>query len=87
MQIKDHSCVRKNFSTEAAHAKTEDSVSGHRLHSGTRSTNFEKFALNISVLQNRTHPGKKMKKLYGRCFGRTNCGVTFVFLLWSHQML
>ena len=61
MQIKDPSCVRINCSTEPAHAKTEASVSGYRLDSGTRSTNFEIIALNISILQERIPRGKKMK--------------------------
>ena len=62
MQIKDHSCVRINSCTEPAHANTEASVSGYRLDSGTRSMNFEIFAKNISILQDRTPPpGKKMK--------------------------
>ena len=61
MQIKDHSCVRINSSTEPAHGNTEASVSGYRLNSGTRSMNFELYALSISILQNRTYPGKKMK--------------------------
>ena len=41
MQIKDHSCVRINSSTEPAHAITEASVSGYRLDSGTRSMNLK----------------------------------------------
>ena len=86
MQIKDHSCVRINSSTEPAHANTEASVRGYRLDSGTRSMNFEFFALNISISQNRTHQGKKMKNcmlgvlviqiggvIFVLCSGRTRC--------------
>ena len=79
MQFKVHSCERINSSTESAHANTEAGVSGYRLESGTRSMNFEIFALNISILQDRTQPGKKVEKLYARCFGHTKCGVIFVF--------
>ena len=73
MQIKDHSCVRINSSTEPEHANTEASVSGYRLDSGTRRMNFEMFDLIISILQDRTHPGKN-EKLYAPCFGHTNYG-------------
>ena len=57
----EHSCVRINSSMEPAHANTEASVSGYRLDSGKRSMHFEIFALSISILQDSTHPGKKMK--------------------------
>ena len=60
MQIKDNSCVRISSSTVPAHANTEANVSGYRLDSSTRSMNFEIFALNFLVLQDRTHPGKKI---------------------------
>ena len=66
MQIKGHSCVKINSSTEPAHGNTEASVSGHRLDSGTRKMTFEMFASNISTLHDRTHPWKKDKKLYLR---------------------
>ena len=69
MQFKIHSCERINSSTESAHANTEASVSGYMLDSGTRSMNFEMFALNISIFQDRTHPGKKMKNCM---LGHTN---------------
>ena len=36
------------------------------------------FALKISILQDKTNPGKKDEKLYARCFGHTKCGVIFV---------
>ena len=61
MQIKDQSCVRISSSTEPAHANTEASVNGYRLESGTTSMNFEIFALNVSILQDGTHPGKMME--------------------------
>ena len=58
VQFNKNSCERINSSTEYAHGNTEASVSGYRLDSGTRSMNFEIFAL---ILQDRTHPAKKMK--------------------------
>ena len=78
MHFKIHSCERINSFTESAHANTEASVSGYRLDSGTRSNNFEIFARSISILQDRTLPGKKDEKLNARCFGHTNRGVIFV---------
>ena len=59
MQNKDHSCVRIKSSTEPVHANTEASVSGYRLDSGTRSKNFELFALKISILQKENPPREK----------------------------
>ena len=78
MQFKDHFCVRISSSTQLVHGNTEGSVSGYRLDSGTRIMNFEVFALNISILQDRTHLRKKVEKLYAQCFGHTNGGVIFV---------
>ena len=78
MQIKDHSCVRINSSTEPAYAITEASVSGYRLDSGTRSINLKYLLYLFQFCKIKPTPGKKMKKLYARCFGHTNCGVIFV---------
>ena len=58
---------------DPAHAKTEASNSGYRLDSGKRTMNFEIFGLNISILQDSTHPGKKMK----------NCTLGILFVQFS----
>ena len=62
MQIKDHSCVRINSSTEPAHAITEASVSGYRLDSGTSSMNLKYLLQIFQFYKIEPTPGKKMKK-------------------------
>ena len=61
-----------------AHAITKASVSGYRLDSGTRSMNLKYLLQILQFCKIEPTPGKKMKNLYARCFGRPKCGVISV---------